>query len=656
MNQQLPSQDTEDNEDSGMVSFGVMKFADSKIPEFKKIVGKEYVAFGEDNLYPNYLIELYNKSSIHNAIINGKCVYILGNGLCSVDPAGEKFLENANEKQSWKQLSRMICVDIENFGGFYLEVIPKLAGGYNYYHTSFDKIRTNIDRSKYFYAEEWKKNWSKSEKEFPPFYPGIKESSIFSYKEYRCGKAPYALPSWLPACNWIESNIEVSKATLTNAKNGFSASKLVSFFNGEPEEKKKKGIERRFENAATGAEGKKILLTFNNTTTQKPTVEDLGASDLTKENFTPINDLITSNIFAAHSVTHPLLFGIQQAGKLGSSQELRVAYDIFKNTYSNNKQRNLEDLIKFFASIAGINCEFVIKDVEPIGLEFTETAILAVAPKSWILEKMGIDITKYNEAPDPSVGLSASNSTLTNLTGRQHQQISRIVRQYGQGKLNKAQSSLMLKNGFGFTDEDVNNYLGEDQQFSSEEDENSIALMFSEYGDERDNYTIVKSEVFDGVDKFEFKETLEDDQKKILDLIKDEPNLTPEEIAARLTIDTIVVEGVLNELKKTGIINRIGRIIGLPTKKTLPDLQVMYSYEKRPEVSGSTILPSSRAFCKKMVQLSETKMFSRKDIQSISERLGYSVFTRAGGFWNNNGTIEFHCRHAWIKHIVTTKK
>ena len=61
------------------------KFADSKVPEFKHDIGSDWVKYGDRNDYVDYLLMLYNKSAKHNAIINGKCVYIYGNGLINED-------------------------------------------------------------------------------------------------------------------------------------------------------------------------------------------------------------------------------------------------------------------------------------------------------------------------------------------------------------------------------------------------------------------------------------------------------------------------------------------------------------------------------------------------------------------------------------------
>jgi hypothetical protein len=52
-----------------------------------------------------------------------------------------------------------------------------------------------------------------------------------------------------------------------------------------------------------------------------------------------------------------------------------------------------------------------------------------------------------------------TNDAIKNLSGRQYQNVMRIVRQFSTGKINKQQASLMLKNGFGFTDADINKQI-----------------------------------------------------------------------------------------------------------------------------------------------------------------------------------------------------
>jgi hypothetical protein len=651
-------------------------FADSTIPVMTERRGYDYIPFGDRNDYPNYLLWLYNKSAKHNAIITGKCVYILGNGLKSDNEQGEQFLLKANENQSWDQLIKLMCLDIENFGGVYLQCIPKLAGGYNYYHVAYERLRTNEDNTCFYYKKEWKNNLQKAEKEYPAFRPGITTTSIFFYKEYRCGKNPYPLPTFIPACNWIESDIEVSRHTLTNAKTGFSASKFINFYNGEPSEEKKARITRGLENQATGAEGKKLLIAFNNATSAKPTIDDLGQSDLTKENFQQIDSLITSNIITGHNVTSGLLFAIQEPGKLGNSSELKTAFEIFKNTYINNKQKHIEEIVSYFSEVAGVIAEYKLKDVEPVGMDLDPVQFKELLPKKWILEKFGIDPNLYLDEINPgsTEPIALGNEALVNISGRQQQNLLRIVRLFSQGKLTKGQASIQLA-AYGFTGNQINQYLGldenpitNDQQFETDELE-FIAEMFEDYGEPRENFTILKTTPYTGEDDNNFSFMYEafadytEREAKILELLKAQPDLSNAQIAEALKYQLNVVDDIVGKLVGQKIIvaeivkgNTIRKITERLPKKQLPEIITTYTYEKRDDVPGDTLLKTSRPFCVRMVNISKQRMFSITDIQKLSERLGYSVFKRAGGFWNNNGTIEWHCRHQWKKHIVIKNK
>jgi len=49
------------------------------------------------------------------------------------------------------------------------------------------------------------------------------------------------------------------------------------------------------------------------------------------------------------------------------------------------------------------------------------------------------------------------------------------------------------------------------------------------------------------------------------------------------------------------------------------------------------------------------KVYSRSEIEQISGYLGYSVFDRRGGWWNDSGDIKAHCRHRWFSQVVIRK-
>ena len=104
--------------------------------------------------------------------------------------------------------------------------------------------------------------------------------------------------------------------------------------------------------------------------------------------------------------------------------------------------------------------------MEPIGFKLSEQGLLQVAPKRWILDKLGIDPTLYPEAGIPAVAPDAAqpmaqvNDTLKNLTGKQMQGLMRIVRKYMKGELTQEQASVLMASSFGLDEEQIKTMLG----------------------------------------------------------------------------------------------------------------------------------------------------------------------------------------------------
>ncbi len=83
---------------------------------------------------------------------------------------------------------------------------------------------------------------------------------------------------------------------------------------------------------------------------------------------------------------------------------------------------------------------------------------------------------KESEPIEADESMVADNTTLTNLTGRQLQGIQRIVRKYNKGELTEGQASQLLKQGYGFDDEAVDEWLispEEEAQESAQEGESN---------------------------------------------------------------------------------------------------------------------------------------------------------------------------------------
>ena len=609
----------------------VLSFAEAKQPEYKEKKGEGggYIEFGHKNEYPNYLVDLFNKSAKHNAIIKGKVNYITGNGFKIVgdaDPIGEQFIASANQSESLTEILRKVSTDIEIFGGAYLQIIWSQVGENlsEIYHLDYTKVRANEDNTQYWYSDNWKDQKYKKEV-YNAFNSQLRTGTQILYlKEYRPNLNAYALPGYFGALNYIESDIEISKHVLGNAQTGFSASKLITLPNGEPTDDEKRTIERKFTDRFTGSDGKKFILSFTNDASRKPIVDDLGASDITKEDFQNVDKLIQQNLYAGHQITAPDLFGISTPGQLGTRQQMRDSYEIFKNTYVNDKQIYLEQVFNLLAKLHGATSEFEIVPVEPIGIEFSEAVIKEIAPREWILEKLGIDLTKYNQAT-----------------------------------LNEPVVEEQLQMEAKFSDDDV-------------------IAMFAEFGESKEDYAIFKSrEVFgSSATKAEEEMNLEFAEQaltaleaNVLDLIQKDKRVTAEVISGTLKTDVNIIRRVLEGLSDRGIvrIKEVGGTIERSLPRPLSELNapkpqtttfmVRYSYEWRTDIPvnqrNSPDHPS-RQFCARLMQLD--RLYSRAEIETISARLGYSVFDRRGGWWTRpNGDHSPSCRHRWLAQTVIKK-
>jgi hypothetical protein len=660
-----------------MIDLRVLTFAEARQPEFKEKKGIDggYIKYGENNDYPEYIVDLYNKSSKHSAIIKSKVHYITGNGW-SGEADAKAFIDKANRVESLNDLTRKVSLDVEIFGGAYMEIIWDLAGNLaEIWHCDYVKIRTNKDNTQYWYKEDWKDNKVKPNviAAFNPKQPTGKQ--ILYVKEYRPNIGIYGLPSYFAALNYIESDIEVSKHILGNAQTGFSASKLITLPNGEPNDEEKRNVDNRLRKTYSGADGKKYMIAFVNDISRKPVVDDLGTSDLTKEDFGRVDELIQTNIFSGHQVTTPSIMGIAEAGKLGSRTEMRDGYEIFKNTYVNAKQMHLESVFNMLAKLKGVTSEIKIIPTEPIGIEFSEQTIASLAPKEWILEKIGIDMTKYAPAQDaavPAQSLSV-NEHIKGLKGREWQNMQRIIREFTKGKINREQASAMLKTGYALSDEEVNTWLGSeelDAQFAAQD-----FGVFMEFGEAKESYNIWKSKkrFNDETDFYMFADVtqLESD---ILDQISKQKNITPEVLSEVLDEDVNNIKSILKDLEDRKILKttetKIGKGINSnievsreltqplskavgETKPQTTEILVRYSYDWIAGFNDSDIT-NSRPFCKAL--LGANKLYSRSDIEMMSARLGYSVWDRRGGWWNDNGVASESCRHEWKTNVVTRKK
>lgn len=689
----------------------VLHFDQAQQPRFKEVKQKNYVEFGEKNDYPNYLLSLYNESPKHGAIVKSKANYVYGNGF------ENEGLANVSG-ETWNNIAKRCIKDDELYRGYYLQVIWNRIGKISdVYHIDFAKVRVSKDLQKFYIKNDWA-DFREKAREYDAFNVNNPfGSQIFYYKEYNPMSDVYPMPSYFQGLNYICSDIQISRHILGNSMQGFVGSTLVNLNSGDPLNEEHKGeVERGLLKKFTGAEGKRVVIMFNKSRENSAEVIPLGNTMLTKEDFTNVNNLVQQEIFASHQVVTPALFGISTAGALGQRNEIRDGYEIFNNVYVKERQQEISKIVTNLRNLKGEQGEFKIVPLEPLKFEFSESIMSQNLTKDEIRQLMGKEVLEQNVSMESKIlndninslspivaqkvlelmsedeiralaGLPSkmvpgiisqqplpvqqANDSIKNLTGRQHQNVMRIVRQFGNGKLTKQQASLMLKNGFGFTDDDVNTFLGIDdspltddemQKFSMNEDDRMV-MEFESCGEDKNKYEIIESKLA-MYENFADISRLTQPQANILDLMTKDKNITAEVIAKTLGytleivnktiqdfIDSSIIEMLPSEINASPSINVLKPVSSLKGKDSnVVELVIRYTYEGVKD-------NKNRPFCAKMLMISEDKMWSRSDIENISERLGYSVWDRRGGWYTLPGTNKHraYCRHNWVANLVKLK-
>jgi hypothetical protein len=336
----------------------------------------------------------------------------------------------------------------------------------------------------------------------------------------------------------------------------------------------------------------------------------------------------------------------------------------------------IEGVFNMLGQYAGVTEELKLQPVDPIGIDFSENVILQVAPKEWILEKLGIDPTQYGIVAETEQPMAASplsvNEHIKGLKGREWQNMQRIIRDFNKGKITREQASSMLKGGYALSDEEVSTWLGAEELEFNETD----FQVFFEFGEDRSAYEVFKSKTrFNDDADFEMFADVSQLQSNILDLIVKDKRITPEVIADTLKEDVGAVKRVIDLLIEKGFIKTsevkqgkgidsniiierqltapIGQIVEAIKPQTTQIL-IRYSYEWKQGFNDGD-LDTSRPFCKYLV--TANKFYSRSEIETMSARLGYSVWDRRGGWYTLPGTNTHSpsCRHEWKSNIVKRK-
>ena len=320
------------------LNFAIIENKSKVIPVLKetKITGKKYIGYGEKNDFPDFLFDLYLRSTVLQSIIEGIIDYAVGAGVNTI--TGKEEINQDGD--TLEDLCKQILLDYLITGGFAINVLRDANDDISeLYWTDIRHVRLSEDGKTAFYDENIS-GWGAKPQEIPVFDPKKKQkSSVFYYKGH-ISRGLYPIPRWSGAITAVETSTEISNYHLNSILNNFNPAAIISFNNGVPDKTTQEAIEKKINKKFVGSENtNRFILSFSESGENQTTVQMLN-SDNTDAKFQTLKDSIQEEIFIAFRCT-PELFGVKKDGNGFNKQEYLEAFQLFYKTVIEPLQKTM---------------------------------------------------------------------------------------------------------------------------------------------------------------------------------------------------------------------------------------------------------------------------------------------------------------------------
>tara|TARA_R110002096_G_scaffold66617_1_gene162011 strand:- start:2652 stop:4406 length:1755 start_codon:yes stop_codon:yes gene_type:complete len=362
----------------------------------------DFVSYGDDNNYFQFLIDRYNGSATNNAIINGMSEMIFGKGLDATD--------SSRKPEAYAQMITLFhdtCVrrlssDLKLMGQCAMQVIyskdRKTIARVE--HIPVETLRAEKCNEKgeieaYYMHPDWA-NYKKNDKltRIEAFGYGKEAIQIYYIKPYRAGFKYYSPVDYQGGIQYAELEEEISNYHLNNILNGLSPSMLINFNNGTPDPEQRQLIENRIQSKFSGSSNSgKFILSFNDNSETAASIEPIQLSDAHNQ-YQFLSDESMRKVMVAHRVVSPMLLGVKDSSGFGNNaDELRTASILMDNTVIRPFQTLLINAFDKVLAYNDISLNLYFKTLQP--LEFME--LENIEDEETKEEQTGVKLAKENE-------------------------------------------------------------------------------------------------------------------------------------------------------------------------------------------------------------------------------------------------------------------
>lgn len=380
--------------------YGFVNLAAYTSPEIKEVKGKQWIEYGADNNYFQYLIDRYNTSPTNNAAINGVSQAIYGKGLNALD-SSRKPNEYAQMVSLFKkEMVRKLCYDLKLMGQCAVQVIytkdrKKIAQLEHFPVETLRAEKMNDEGiiSAYYYWKDWSTIRMGDEPLRIPAFGTSKEAiEIYYIRPYKPSFYYYSPVDYQGCLQYAELESEISNYHINNIKSGLSPTMMISFNNGIPNQEERQLLESKIAQKFTGSSNAgKFILAFNDSKDQEATLTPVQLSDAHNQ-YQFLSDESSNKILVGHRIVSPFLLGIKTAtGFSSNADEIKNASILMDNSVIRPFQELLIDCFDHLLAYNDIALKLYFTTLQP--LEFTDVDT-SIQSKEEVEEETGIEMSK----------------------------------------------------------------------------------------------------------------------------------------------------------------------------------------------------------------------------------------------------------------------
>lgn len=383
-----------------MNNIHVLNLAKYEPPIIEESKKNEWVTYGENNSYYQFLIDRYKNSTTNNAIINNISRLIYGKGLSAID-ASRKPNEYA---QMMAMIApdemRKVVLDFEMLGqaAFQVHYSKDRSKILKVYHIPVQQLapeKCNKDGQieGYYYSDNWEDTRNYAPKRIPAFGFGKEQVEIMFIQPYSVGMKYFSYVDYQGGLNYAVLEEDIANYLISEVQSSFSSRTVVNFNNGQPTPEEQDIISSKVMSKLTGTNGQRVIVAFNNNAESKTTIDSIPV-DNAPDLYNQLSDECMRKIMLSHNVTSPLLFGIASTNGFSSNaDELQNSFVLFDNLVIRPKQEVLLSAIDRILAFNGISLKLYFRTLKP--LEFTD--LENAQTQEQVAEETGTQLSKHDD-------------------------------------------------------------------------------------------------------------------------------------------------------------------------------------------------------------------------------------------------------------------